>query len=136
MKSVVIADDDEATRGLVSTALSRAGYDVHVAEDGDEAWELLTRHRPPVAVLDVQMPGRTGLELVAAIRADPRLSGAYILLLTGERLERDVVAGQTAGANRYLLKPFSIRGLTEAVAQGFKLVETPEPPRQGPPTGW
>ena len=46
MKSVVIADDDEATRGLVSAALSRAGYQVHAAEDGDEAWALLTLHRP------------------------------------------------------------------------------------------
>jgi CheY-like chemotaxis protein len=136
MKPVVIADDDEATRGLVSAALSRAGYDVHAAGDGDEAWTLLTLHRPAVAILDVQMPGRTGLELVAAIRADPDLRGAYVLLLTGERLERDVVAGQSAGANRYLLKPFSIRGLTEAVAQGFKLVETSEPPARTQQSGW
>ena len=136
MKAVVIADDDSDTRELVSTALIRAGYQVHVAEDGDEAWKLLRRHRPLVAVLDVQMPGRTGLELVAAIRADPDLRGAYVLLLTGERLEWDVVAGQRAGANRYLLKPFSVQGLTEAVAQGFKLAGTPEPPAPGHRAGW
>ena len=136
MRTVVIADDDPDTRGLVHAALTRSGYDVHVAEDGDEAWELLKRHRPRVAVLDVQMPGRTGLELVGEIRADADLRTTYVLLLTGERLERDVLAGQDAGANRYLIKPFSVAGLTQAVAQGFELGASPDPPSWLERAGW
>jgi DNA-binding response OmpR family regulator len=132
----VIADDDPDTRALVHAALTRGGYEVHVAEDGDEAWELLKRHRPPVAVLDVQMPGRTGLELIEDIRADADLRTTYILLLTGERLERDVLAGQGAGANRYLIKPFSVAGLTQAVAQGFELGASPDPPSWLERAGW
>ena len=136
MKTVVIADDDLDTRELVRAALTRSGYEVHVAEDGDQAWDLLKRHRPPVAVLDVQMPGRTGLELTEEIRADPDLRTTYVLLLTGERLERDVLAGQEAGANRYLIKPFSVAGLTHAVAQGFNLGSSPEPPGWMERAGW
>ena len=136
MKTVVIADDDQDTRELVRAALTRSGYEVQVAEDGDEAWELLKRYRPRVAVLDVQMPGRTGLELVAAIRADADLRTTYVLLLTGERLERDVLAGQDAGTNRYLIKPFSVAGLTQAVAQGFELGTSPEPPAWPERAGW
>jgi DNA-binding response OmpR family regulator len=136
MRTVVIADDDEDTRELVRTALVRSGYDVHVADDGEEAWRLLKLHRPRVAVLDVQMPGQTGLELVAAIRADAALRTTSVLLLTGERLERDVLAGQGAGTDRYLIKPFSIAGLTQAVAQGFDLGRQPEPPAWPERTGW
>ncbi|HEY3078439.1 MAG TPA: response regulator [Chloroflexota bacterium] len=122
-----MADDEPVIRELVCTALAREGYRVLAAEDGDEAWALLRRHRPLVAVLDVRMPGRTGVELVEAIRADPDLRGTYVLLFTAERRERDVLAGQNAGANRYLIKPFSVAGLTRAVAQGFDLVEAPSP---------
>jgi DNA-binding response OmpR family regulator len=136
VKTVVIADDDQDTRELVRAALTRSGYEVQVAEDGDEAWELLKRYRPRVAVLDVQMPGRTGLELVAAIRADADLRTTYVLLLTGERLERDVLAGQDAGTNRYLIKPFSVAGLTQAVAQGFELGPSREPPAWPERAGW
>jgi CheY-like chemotaxis protein len=124
-RTVLVADDEPVIRELVSTALGRAGYRVLTAEDGDQAWELLRRHRPLVAVLDVRMPGRTGVELVQAIRADPDLRDTYVLLFTAERHQRDVVAGQNAGANRYIIKPFTVAGLTRAVAQGFDLVDTP-----------
>src|SRR5262249_33608656 len=128
---------DQDTRELVRTALTRSGYEVHAAEDGDEAWELLKRYRPPVAVLDVQMPGRSGLELVTAIRADAELRTTYVLLLTGERLERGVLAGREAGANRSLIKPFSVAGLTQAVAQGFDLGSSPDQPPPWPErAGW
>jgi CheY-like chemotaxis protein len=126
-RTVLVADDEPVIRELVCTALTREGFRVLAAEDGDEAWALLRRHRPPVAVLDVRMPGRTGLELVEAIRADPHLRGTYVLLFTAERREQHVLAGQNAGANRYLIKPFSVAGLIRAVTQGFDLVDAPSP---------
>jgi CheY-like chemotaxis protein len=132
--TVLVAEDDDTARELLCTALRRAGHQVLAAADGDEAWELLRRHRPRVAVLDVQMPGRTGLEVVAALRADPELRDTYVLMLTGERREQDLRAGQAAGANRYLLKPFSMLGLTQAVAQGFDMTDTPPPPQN--PLEW
>jgi CheY-like chemotaxis protein len=132
MKTIVIAEDDPVTRELVQVLLTREGYLVHAAADGTAAWELLRRHRPPIAVLDVRMPGRTGLEVLAAIRADPELRRTYVLMLTAENQERDVRAGQAAGADRYLIKPFAARTLIAAVAQGLDLAAArqvePEPP--------
>jgi CheY-like chemotaxis protein len=133
MRTVLIADDELVTRQVVTAALEKAGYRVLTARDGNEAWELLRRHRPPVAVLDRRMPGRTGVELVDAIRDDPELRSTYVVMFTAERREEDVVTGQAAGANRYLLKPFSMKGLVDAVAQGFALAD-PETPRA--PTEW
>jgi CheY-like chemotaxis protein len=126
MKTIVIAEDDPVTRELVQVLLTREGYLVHAAADGTAAWELLRRHRPPIAVLDVRMPGRTGLELLAAIRAEPGLRRTYVVMLTAEKQERDVLAGQAAGADRYLIKPFAARTLTAAVAQGFDVAAARE----------
>jgi CheY-like chemotaxis protein len=136
MRAILIAEDAPDTREVVRAALARSGHQLYVAADGNEAWELLRCHQPQVAVLDVQMPGRTGLELVQMIRADPELRRTYIILLTGEKLERDVLAGQGAGANRYFIKPFSVQGLTDAVAQGFELADALEPVSREDREGW
>jgi CheY-like chemotaxis protein len=107
MKKVLIADDEPSLRLLVNATIASDDYDVVEAMDGDEAWRMIREHRPSVALLDVQMPGRTGLELTSAIRADPELSGIYVVLLTSKAQRADVEAGLAAGANRYLTKPFS-----------------------------
>ncbi|MBI3968962.1 MAG: response regulator, partial [Chloroflexi bacterium] len=87
------------------------------AGDGDEAWQLLQEHRPDLAVLDIQMPGRTGLELTRAIRNDPRLATMPVILLTARARSSDVEAGLAAGANLYLTKPFSPLQLMQAIDQ-------------------
>jgi CheY-like chemotaxis protein len=107
VRTVLIADDEASLRLLVSATLASDDYELVEATDGDEAWALLQQHRPEVALLDVQMPGRTGLELTRAIKADPALSHAYVILLTAQAQEADVAAGREAGADQYLTKPFS-----------------------------
>lgn len=107
MRTVLIADDEASLRLLVSATLASDDYELVEATDGDEAWALLQQHRPEVALLDVQMPGRTGLELTRAIKADPALAHAYVILLTAQAQEADVAAGREAGADQYLTKPFS-----------------------------
>jgi CheY-like chemotaxis protein len=108
MKTVLIADDEPSLRLLVQATLESDDYTIVEASDGDEAWALLQQHRPSVALLDIQMPGLTGLELARAIKANPaHFDGTQVILLTSKAQAADVAAGMAAGADLYLTKPFS-----------------------------
>ena len=117
MTTVLIADDEQTLRLLVSATMMSDEYEVVEASDGDEAWQLLRQYRPQVALLDVQMPGRTGLELTQEIRADPELEKTFVVLLTSKAQQADIQAGLAAGADRYLTKPFSPLELLTIVEQ-------------------
>jgi CheY-like chemotaxis protein len=121
MKTVLIADDQPSLRLLVGTTIASNAYAVIEAADGDEAWALTQQHRPALALLGVRMPGRNGLELTRAIRADPRLRDMRVILLTGMTDEADVHAGLAAGADLYLTKPFSPLELLRAVEHALGL---------------
>ena len=107
MPTLLIADDEASLRMLVSATLASDEYRIVEASDGDEAWALVQEHHPTVALLDIQMPGRTGLDVARAIKADPSLADTYVILLTAKAQEADVAAGRAAGADQYLTKPFS-----------------------------
>jgi CheY-like chemotaxis protein len=111
MTTVLIADDEPSLRLLVSATIASDEYEV------DEAWGLIRRHRPSVVLLDVQMPGRTGLDLTRAIRDDPDLAKTSVILLTSKAQQADIQAGLDAGADRYLTKPFSPLELLRVVEQ-------------------
>src|SRR5207302_2024617 len=117
MTTVLIADDEQSLRLLVSATMMSDEYEVVEASDGDEAWELLRQYRPRVALLDVQMPGRTGLELTHEIRSDPELAKTFVVLLTSKAQQADIQAGLAVGADRYLTKPFSPLELLTIVEQ-------------------
>ena len=117
MTTVLIADDEPSLRLLVSATIASDEYEVVEAMDGDEAWGLLRLHHPRVALLDVQMPGRTGLDLTRAIRDDPELAKTFVILLTSKAQQVDVQEGMAAGADRYLTKPFSPLELLRVVEQ-------------------
>jgi len=118
-KTVLVADDEPNQRLLVKATLQSLPYTVIEAADGDEAWRLLQSHRPAMALLDIRMPGRSGLELVRAIRATPDLSEMIVVLLSSQIGDEDVRAGLTAGADRYLTKPFSPMQLLTLVVEGL-----------------
>jgi CheY-like chemotaxis protein len=117
MKTVLVADDEASLRLLVSATISSDRCTVIEAEDGGHAWRLIREHRPAAALLDVQMPERTGLELARAIRADVELVGMFVVLLTAKAQASDVEAGLAAGADRYLTKPFGLLELLTIVEQ-------------------
>jgi CheY-like chemotaxis protein len=77
--------------------------------------------QPQLVLLDIQMPGRTGLEILAAIRSDPSLSGTRVILLSAKALVADVQAGMAAGADFYLTKPFSPLELLNRVADALEM---------------
>jgi CheY-like chemotaxis protein len=121
LRSVLVADDHPSAHDLADIAFADAGWSVIHAADGDAAWSLLQERRPAVAVLDLTMPGRGGLDLVRAIRADPLLRRTYVIVLTGHVHARTAEVVLAAGADRYLTKPSSPQALLRAVTQGFDL---------------
>lgn len=112
----LVADDDPDIRALAGRILQGQGYEVRSACDGSSALELARLRPPDVALLDVAMPGMSGLEVTRALRAGEETRGVPVLLLTTRATEGDVESGLEAGAAAiYIRKPFSPRELTEAV---------------------
>jgi len=121
MVRVVVADDDADIRALVAIAMRRAGIEL-VADvaTGDAALAAIREHRPDIVILDVSMPGMTGLEVTAEIRADESLTGIRIFLLSAGVTEAAIQAGKDAGADEYLIKPFSPRELASRISVAIK----------------
>jgi CheY-like chemotaxis protein len=113
---VLVADDEDDIRALVGVAVRRAGC-VLVASvgDGEAALAAAATDLPDLAVLDVSMPGRTGLEVCAALRQDPATVGIRVLLLSAGASPDDVARGLAAGADAYLPKPFSVADLVAEI---------------------
>jgi DNA-binding response OmpR family regulator len=113
---VLVADDEDDIRALVGLAVRKAGCTVvGSVADGAAALDLARAELPDLAILDVSMPGATGLEVCAALRADPATSRIGILLLSAGASLEDVAAGLAAGADAYLAKPFQVAGLIHQV---------------------
>lgn len=114
---VLCADDDEDILALVTLRLTRAGYEVLQATDGAQALELALERLPALAVLDVMMPRRTGLEVLQELRADEATRGIPVILLSARAQEADIEGGLVAGADAYLAKPFRASELVEKVGE-------------------
>jgi DNA-binding response OmpR family regulator len=112
---VLCADDDDDILSLITLRLERAGFDVAKVGDGDAAIAAARELRPAVVVLDVMMPKRTGLEVLAELRGDPELRDMKVILLSARVQESDVARGFDAGADAYLAKPFKAPDLVAEV---------------------
>jgi DNA-binding response OmpR family regulator len=112
---LLVADDDEDILTLVQLRLSRSGYEVVVARDGEEALRLAREKQPDLAVLDWMMPKASGLEVLRAIRADAETHDIPVVLLTARASEADIAEGLAAGADDYIAKPFSPQELAARV---------------------
>jgi len=116
---VLIADDNSAIRLLVSATLASDQYTTLEAADGEEAWRLIRKHHPAVAILDWQMPVYSGLELAAVIKGDPQVCDIIVIMLTGRITPADRRAGARAQVDLYLTKPFSPQELLDAVEKAL-----------------
>ncbi len=105
-RTILVADDDDDIRALVTLRLRRFGFEVVTAADGEQALALVRDRAPDLAILDVTMPGLTGLEVTRALRADEQTRGIPVLLLTARVQDADLAAGLEAGATGYVRKPF------------------------------
>jgi len=114
-KSVLIADDEANISLAIQFLMKRAGYDVRVAADGEEALEAVRQSPPDLIVLDVMMPKRDGYDVCQTIRNDPALAGIKIVMVSAKGGPIEVEKGKALGADDYLVKPFSTQELADRV---------------------
>ena len=112
---VLVADDDEDIRALVTFRLERAGYRVVAAENGEHALSVALASSPALAVLDVMMPRLDGYELTRRLREHEATQSMPVILLTARAQEADVARGFDVGADDYIRKPFSPQELAMRV---------------------
>jgi DNA-binding response OmpR family regulator len=105
--TILVADDEEDLRELVTYRLTRSGYQVIGAGDGLQALELAAERTPDLMVLDVMMPKLDGYELTRRVRAEAALRSIPVILLTARSQESDIDRGFEVGADDYLKKPFN-----------------------------
>jgi CheY-like chemotaxis protein len=111
MTTVLVADDDVDLRDMMTIKLEQCGYIVLPAADGTAALNVLHTVRPDIALLDIRMPGASGTEICRYVRNSPAMANLPIILVTASAMPGDLELGLAAGADDYLLKPFSPREL-------------------------
>ena len=108
---ILAVDDDVGLLQLINEMLARQGYEVLLAENGQQAIEVATRERPDLMLLDVMMPDMDGFEVCRELRANPDTEGILIIFVTAKSKLEDKEDGFGAGGDDYLTKPFSMREL-------------------------
>ena len=120
---VLVAEDEPTYRALIEAILTESGYEVILARDGQEAWEVLNSgDAPPLAVIDWMMPRMDGIELCRRVKGST-LRHIYVILLTGRNQEEDAVTGREAGADDFFPKPLNPTELIDRVDAGRNAVE-------------
>lgn len=114
LNRILIVEDDTTMGNALLSALIKQGYEATLARTGEDAFFLIHKSRPDAVVLDLTLPGRSGLEILEQIRAEEM--DARVLILTSHNSVEDRVAGLNAGADDYLGKPFSLPELLARLA--------------------
>lgn len=127
---VLVVDDDVMVRDVVGRYLGRAGYQVTVTGDGEEALRVAGATPPDLVVLDLMLPGLPGLEVCRRLRA---AGPVPVVMLTALGEEEDRIAGLELGADDYITKPFSPRELVLRVASVLRRARSPQPVKALPP---
>jgi len=116
-ESILVVEDEPNIVLSLQFLMKKAGFDVRVARDGDEALAAIEDRAPDLILLDVMIPKRDGYDVCQTIRANPDWKDIFIIMLTAKGREVDREKGLALGANDYVTKPFSTRDLTEKVKQ-------------------
>lgn len=125
---VLVVDDDHKILRLLRIEFTAQGFQVLMAERGNDALDLLERQRPDIVVLDIIMPGMDGLEVLKRIREK---SGVPVILLTAKGTDSDKIMGLELGADDYLPKPFNPEELTARVRAVLRRSQMREAPSNG-----
>jgi DNA-binding response OmpR family regulator len=123
MARVLIADDDPDIRDLVAFKLTQSDHQVTAVEDGMAALRAAREQPFDLVLLDIRMPGMSGLDVCRAVRAASETASLPVILITARSQEGDVELGFAAGADDYIVKPFSPRELSSRVAAILSRVE-------------
>ena len=116
-QKILVVDDDQHIAELISLYLMKDGYDTQEVYDGKKALEAVTTYQPNLILLDLMLPGLTGIEICRRVR---KFSNVPIIMLTAKDETMDKVAGLDSGADDYLTKPFAIEELLARMRVAFK----------------
>src|SRR5215212_5352591 len=129
-QQILVVDDDKQLVRLVRSYLEQAGYQVRTAYDGETALRAIRQDPPDLLILDVMLPDRDGWELTRLVRADARLAGLPIIMLTARVDDADKIVGLEVGADDYITKPFNPREVLARVRAVLRrALGGPAPPR-------
>lgn len=116
MAHVLVVEDDRDVAELLRTLLAHAGHSVDLAEDGHAGLAQAGAVHPDLVMLDWMMPGMTGVEVCRALRSDVEFASTRIMMLTAKSAPTDIATAMAAGADDYVVKPFSPRELRSRIA--------------------
>jgi CheY-like chemotaxis protein len=124
-RRILIVDDNDLNNQYLRTLLVRHNFTVDVATDGPAAIALIRSQRPDVVLLDVMMPGMSGLEVLQQLRTDSSQHDIPVILVTARSQDDDILNGYQEGADYYLTKPFTTRQLLHGLGLvlGVRLVD-------------
>src|SRR5699024_3589390 len=116
---IMTVDDSAIVRKIIRSAVGVLGYDVIEAADGEEALNILENENEDIALilLDWNMPGVNGFEILKIIKRDDRLKSIPVMMVTSETGGKNIIEAMQAGATHYLLKPFTIEELTKRMLE-------------------
>ena len=121
--SVLVVEDSAVYRNMLASCLREWGYDVSVAEDGLQAWEMVQNgNMPNLLLIDWMLPGLDGIELCRRIRNRQTEPYPYVLLLSAQEKKQDLIDGLNAGADDYLTKPFDVNELRARLRSGTRIL--------------
>jgi CheY-like chemotaxis protein len=112
---VIVIDDEADILQLIRMKLSRKGFDVTTASNGDEGIEKVLRDKPDVMIVDIMMPGKDGYQVVTEVKSRLREDAPVIIMLTSKTEDADMIKGLSMGVDDYITKPFSPRELIERI---------------------
>jgi twitching motility two-component system response regulator PilH len=105
IQKILLVDDSKTELHVLSELLSKKGYQVRTAENGEEAMRRLQEDKPDLILMDVVMPGQNGFQLTRAITRDPQYASVPVIICTSKNQETDRVWGMRQGARDYVVKP-------------------------------
>ncbi len=114
-KKILIVDDEPNIVISLEFLMKKEGFEVAVANDGEEALSKVASFNPDLMLLDVMMPKKSGFEVCEALRSDPGKAGLLIVMLTAKGRDTEVAKGLAIGADAYVTKPFSTKDLVVKV---------------------
>lgn len=121
--SILVVDDFSTMRRIIKNLLRDLGFtNVEEADDGKTALPILQQGRIEFLITDWNMPGMTGIDLLKAVRSDPKLANIPVLMVTAEAKKEQIVAAAQAGVNGYVIKPFTAVTLKEKIEKIFERI--------------
>ena len=117
MKKILIVDDEPNIVMTLEYTFKKSNYEVFIARDGQEAFDILKSNFPDVIILDIMMPMVDGFATLEQIRKDANLQHTKVMFLSAKNKESDIEKGLALGADAYMTKPFSIKKVVEKVEE-------------------